>query len=43
MEVIGADRQLAGVVTDVWVDRSEVVIRFLEVEIPIPGGSRRCC
>ncbi len=41
MEVIGADRQVAGVVQDVWVDRSEVVIRFLEVEIPIPGGSRR--
>ena len=41
MEVIGADRQVAGVVQEVWVDRSEVVIRYLEVEIPIPGGSRR--
>ncbi len=40
MTVIGADRQVAGVVTDVWVDRSEVVIRYLEVEIPIPDGSR---
>jgi photosynthetic reaction center H subunit len=33
MTVIAADRKPAGVVRDVWVDRSEVVIRYLEVEI----------
>ena len=32
MTVIGADRRAAGVVRDVWVDRSEMVARYLEVE-----------
>jgi photosynthetic reaction center H subunit len=34
MAVIGADREVAGIVRDVWVDRSEVTIRYLEVEVP---------
>jgi photosynthetic reaction center H subunit len=38
MSVVAADRKKAGVVRDVWVDRSEVVIRYLEVEIA--GGKR---
>ena len=38
MTVVAADRNNAGVVRDVWVDRSEVVIRYLEVEIT--GGKR---
>jgi photosynthetic reaction center H subunit len=33
MTVIGADGREGGVVTDVWVDRSEVLIRYLEVEV----------
>jgi photosynthetic reaction center H subunit len=33
MAVIGADREVAGIVRDVWVDRSEVTIRYLEVEV----------
>ena len=33
MEVIGADGQTGGVVRDAWVDRSETLIRYLEVEI----------
>lgn len=33
MPVIGADRTVAGTVKDVWVDRSEVIIRYLEVEL----------
>ena len=33
MKVIGADREIAGVVTDVWVDRAEALIRYLEVEV----------
>jgi photosynthetic reaction center H subunit len=41
MQVIGADRKVAGVVTDVWVDRAEVLIRFLEVEVAAAGGLRR--
>jgi photosynthetic reaction center H subunit len=33
MTVIGADAAAAGVVRDVWVDRSEPQIRYLEVEV----------
>jgi len=32
MEVLGADRRLAGTVRDLWVDRTEPQIRYLEVE-----------
>ena len=41
MNVIGADREIAGVVTDVWVDRAEALIRYLEVEVATPGGGKR--
>ena len=40
-EVVGADRQIAGTVVDVWVDRSEILIRYLEAELPGAGGPRR--
>ena len=33
MTVLGADRLPAGVVSDVWIDREEVMIRYLEVEL----------
>jgi photosynthetic reaction center H subunit len=33
MKVLGADNKLAGVVHDVWVDRSEMIIRYLEIEV----------
>ena len=36
--VIGADGVVAGTVRDLWVDRSEVLIRYLEVEVK--GGKR---
>ena len=39
--VIGADGAVAGVVRDLWVDRAEVLFRYLEVEVPVPGGHRR--
>jgi len=39
MEVIGADREVAGTVTDVWVDRAEQLIRYLEVEVPARSHS----
>lgn len=32
--VIGGDREAAGVVSDVWVDRSEYMTRYFEVELP---------
>jgi photosynthetic reaction center H subunit len=41
MDVIGADGGVSGTVCDVWVDRSEVVIRYLEVEVAAPGSARR--
>ena len=41
MRVNGADSEPGGVVTDVWVDRAEALIRYLEVEVPIIGGTRR--
>jgi photosynthetic reaction center H subunit len=39
MLVIGADREIAGVVTDVWVDRAEALIRYLEVEVGATGAA----
>ena len=33
-DVIGCDGAIAGRVVDSWIDRSEVVIRYLEVELP---------
>ncbi|NJO35905.1 MAG: photosynthetic reaction center subunit H [Rhodospirillales bacterium] len=41
MQVVAADKQVAGTVCDVWVDRAEVLIRYLEVDVPTPDGSRR--
>ncbi len=38
MQVMAADRRVAGSVADIWVDRGEVVIRYLEVETT--GGAR---
>ncbi|MHB8287370.1 MAG: photosynthetic reaction center subunit H [Caulobacteraceae bacterium] len=38
MTVLGADRVPAGVVSDVWVDRAEYLIRYIEVELtPLLG------
>ena len=37
MTVLGADRKPAGVVSDVWLDRGEILIRYLEVELPTAG------
>jgi photosynthetic reaction center H subunit len=33
MEVFGADRRRAGLVLDTWIDRSEVIVRYLEVAL----------
>jgi photosynthetic reaction center H subunit len=37
MKVIGCDNQVAGSIVDVWVDRSEAMIRYLEAAV----GARR--
>jgi photosynthetic reaction center H subunit len=41
MKVMGADSETGGVVTDVWVDRAEALIRYLEVEVTTSAGARR--
>ena len=41
MKVVGADDEVGGVVTDVWVDRAEALIRYLEVEVTASGSARR--
>jgi photosynthetic reaction center H subunit len=33
MDVVGGDKQIAGTVKDLWVDRAEPQIRYLEVEL----------
>jgi photosynthetic reaction center H subunit len=40
MTVVGADHRVAGTVRDVWVDRSETLVRFLEVETTAEAGGR---
>jgi photosynthetic reaction center H subunit len=41
LPVVGADGAVAGTVRELWVDRAEVLFRYLEVEVPVQGGSRR--
>jgi len=41
MPVVAADGEIAGIVRDAWVDRSEALLRYLEVEVEVPGGGRR--
>ena len=33
LQVFGKDGEVAGVVVDLWVDRSEILFRFLEVQL----------
>lgn len=39
LPVVGADGVVGGVVLEVWIDRSEVVARYLEVELAGQGGA----
>lgn len=41
MIVVGADGVEAGKIVDAWVDRSEVIVRYLEIERSGAGGSGR--
>ncbi|MFN8720347.1 MAG: photosynthetic reaction center subunit H [Rhodospirillales bacterium] len=41
MTVIAADRKPVGVVRDLWIDMSELGVRYLETEITVDGGTRR--
>ncbi|MFC7333576.1 photosynthetic reaction center subunit H [Rhodocista pekingensis] len=40
MRVLGADNQVAGVVRELWIDRTEPGVRYLEVEVPVAEGTR---
>jgi photosynthetic reaction center H subunit len=39
MKVVGVDGGVGGVVTDVWVDRSEYMVRYLEVSVTPAEGA----
>ncbi len=41
MTVLGADGEIAGTIVDLWVDRAETLIRYLEVEIGKDATARR--
>ena len=41
LPVIAFDDEIAGTVVDVWVDRAEVIFRYMEVEISTAAGKRR--
>lgn len=34
LSVIGADKEVAGKVVDLWIDRMEMLFRYIEVEVP---------
>lgn len=40
MKVVGGDGKVAGAVVDVWVDRTEPQVRYLEVELASKGNKR---
>ena len=37
MPVVGADGETAGLIRDVWIDRSEYLIRYIEIELASSG------
>lgn len=39
-EVVAADGKVAGTVADLWVDRADIMVRYLEVELGAAGGRR---
>jgi photosynthetic reaction center H subunit len=41
MDVVAADGKVAGTCRDVWVDKSEVILRYLEAEVATPAGPRQ--
>jgi photosynthetic reaction center H subunit len=38
--VLGADGQVGGKVRDIWVDRSEYLIRYIELDVAVKGGTQ---
>ena len=40
LPVVGGDNEIAGVISDMWIDAPEQLIRYLEVELKDGGGKR---
>jgi photosynthetic reaction center H subunit len=40
LEVIGADGEVAGTVADLWIDKAEMMFRYIEVTVPTGGMTR---
>jgi photosynthetic reaction center H subunit len=40
MQVIGCDGRVGGTVVDLWVDRSEAIFRYIELQVSAKGGKR---
>ena len=40
-EVVGCDGIVAGIAVDLWLDKADMLFRFLEVEVPTEAGARR--
>jgi photosynthetic reaction center H subunit len=39
--VYGADGEIGGTITDLWIDRSEHAVRYFEMEVPVKSGTKR--
>jgi photosynthetic reaction center H subunit len=40
LEVVGADGEVAGTVSDLWIDKSEMMFRYIEVAVTAGGAAR---
>jgi photosynthetic reaction center H subunit len=41
LAAIGADGETGGTVVDLWLDKSEMTVRYFEVAVPMAGGATR--
>jgi photosynthetic reaction center H subunit len=41
MSVTGADGEVAGKVHDLWLDQAEMIFRYVEVTVPLQGGTTK--
>ena len=41
LEVVGADGEVGGTVSDLWIDKSEMVFRYIEVKVSAGGVTRQ--
>lgn len=39
--MLAADGQVVGTIADLWVDRSDVILRYVDVAVPVAGGTRQ--